>query len=67
MEIISKIIEANTQATEGATDDSFFMDKERLERGKSLKMDTTIMSEMEQINLIPDSDRMEIEDEASFL
>lgn len=44
LEIISKIIEANI-SIEG--DDSFSLDKERLERGKSIKMDTTIMSEME--------------------
>ena len=52
LEIISKIIESNLDAT----DDPFFSNK-------SLKMDTTMNSD---VDLLPDMERMDIE-ESSFL
>lgn len=55
----------------------FSPDKEREERRKSQfaqfdrKMDTTIMSEMEYINILPDMEKMDMEkmdeDDSSFL
>ena len=65
IEIISKIIEANLQNDQ--QDEAFLDNKDsKLDRRKSIKMDTTMMSEMDYINMLPQMDIMDIED-SSFL
>ena len=75
--MIAKIIEANVQ--NDAIEDHFIdgLPSGKFERGKSLsklpllinhiiEMDTTMLSEMDYLNIMPDMDRMDIE-ESSFL
>ena len=79
LEFITKIIEANVQ--NDANEDPFLdgLPSGKLERRKSLskilssqfltnliEMDTTMLSEMDYLNIMPDMDRMDIE-ESSFL
>jgi hypothetical protein len=68
LENIQKIIDSNIAIDANPDNEGFFeKDVGRMERGKSLKMDTTMMSDIDYLNILPDmEDRMDIE-ECSFL